>query len=162
MEEPADLVRRLAESNDSEAERELRQQFAPRVRLYGLRHLPDSAATETLVEEVLHAVQRAAREGRIQPGQLHRFVLEAARSLVPQQKSCALTSTAQPYIDAVRLATCFGMAGARDQRVLTLTFQENRSAQEIATELGLTVDDVRRIRRRVISAVRRCVEGATT
>ena len=43
----AEVVRRIGSGPDSEAEAELFRRMAPRIRLYGLRHLRDGHAAET-------------------------------------------------------------------------------------------------------------------
>lgn len=62
-------------------------------------------------------------------------------------------------VDATRLALCLGMLDRRDQRVVLMTFQEDRDAAEIASALALTVSHVRVIRHRTLTALRRCVAG---
>ena len=65
------------------AEHELCVQLAPRLRLYGLRHLRDEAAAADLVQEALIILLEAARGGRIEdPGHVDRFVLGTCRNLV--------------------------------------------------------------------------------
>ncbi len=44
----ADLVLRIGSGSDLEAEAELFRRMAPRIRLYGLRHLRDAHAAEDL------------------------------------------------------------------------------------------------------------------
>jgi RNA polymerase sigma-70 factor (ECF subfamily) len=57
------------------AERELCIQLAPRIRLYGLRHLRDEAAAADLVQEALIILLEGVREGRIDdPAHVDRFV----------------------------------------------------------------------------------------
>ena len=49
----AQVARRVASGDDREAEADLCRRMAPRIRLYGLRHLRDAQATEDLVQQVL-------------------------------------------------------------------------------------------------------------
>ena len=65
-------------------------------------------------------------------------------------------------LDAARVALCLGKVGAREQRVVLLTFQEGWSAEEIATELGTSPGNVRVLRHRAMAALGRCVEGSAT
>src|SRR6266566_5663281 len=63
------------------AEAELCRRFAPRIRLYGLRHLRDEERARDLVQAVLLAVLVAARAGRIEdPERFDRFVLGTCRN----------------------------------------------------------------------------------
>ena len=48
-----------------EAERALCRRYAPRIRLYGLRHLRDEERARDVVQTVLLGVLQAAREGRV-------------------------------------------------------------------------------------------------
>jgi len=48
----ADLVLRIGSGSDLEAEAELFQRMAPRIRLYGLRHLRNAHAAEDLAQQV--------------------------------------------------------------------------------------------------------------
>jgi len=47
------------------AEDEICRRFAPRIRLYGLRHLRDAQAAADLVQDVLVRVIEALRGGRL-------------------------------------------------------------------------------------------------
>jgi len=49
----AELVRRIGSGSDREAEDELFRRMAPRIRLYGLRHLRDGQAADDLTQHVL-------------------------------------------------------------------------------------------------------------
>jgi RNA polymerase sigma-70 factor, ECF subfamily len=49
----SDLVHRIGLGQDPAAEAELFRRMAPRIRLYGLRHLSDRDATDDLVQQVL-------------------------------------------------------------------------------------------------------------
>src|SRR5215470_17065871 len=66
-----------------EAERALCRRYAPRIRLYGLRHLRDEERARDLVQTVLLGLLQAARDGRVRaPEQLVRFVLGTCRNAV--------------------------------------------------------------------------------
>ena len=79
----AELVDRIARGADvREAEAELCRRFAPRIRLYGLRHLRSEDRAADLVQSVLLSVLDAARSGRVeQAEQLDRFVLGTCRNV---------------------------------------------------------------------------------
>ena len=63
----AELARQVstADGGAAEAEAELFRRLAPRVRLYGLRHLRDPAAADDLVQEVLWMTLERLRAGRV-------------------------------------------------------------------------------------------------
>src|SRR5678815_1928498 len=79
----ADLVRQIGSGRDREAEAELFRRMAPRIRLYGLRHLRDEHASEDLTQQVLITTLEALRAGRLrEPQKLASFVLGACRMRV--------------------------------------------------------------------------------
>jgi RNA polymerase sigma-70 factor (ECF subfamily) len=76
----ADLVSRIGSGDDQEAEAELYRRMAPRVRLYGLRHLRDSHAADDLTQQVLITTFETLRAGRLrEPEKLASFVLGTCR-----------------------------------------------------------------------------------
>src|SRR5579862_473433 len=78
----ADLVRQIGLS-DREAEAEFFRRMAPRIRLYGLRHLRDQHAADDLTQQVLITTLEALRAGRLrEPGKLASFVLGTCRMTV--------------------------------------------------------------------------------
>jgi RNA polymerase sigma-70 factor (ECF subfamily) len=84
--EDAELARRVTGGSPAEAgaaETELVRRFAPRIRLFGLRRLRDSAAAQDLVQEVLVTTLEALRAGRVEkPDRLASFVLGACRMTI--------------------------------------------------------------------------------
>jgi RNA polymerase sigma-70 factor (ECF subfamily) len=180
MGELGDLVGLVARGGPTErlaAERELCAQLAPRIRLYGLRHLRDEAASADLVQDALVVVLQAARDGRVEdPEHVERFVLGTCRNLVArsrrsERRGKSFESAVLPLseaemppafsrLDAGRLALCLGAIAAREQRVIVMTFQEDLSAEEIATALDTSPGNVRVLRHRAMTALQRCVEGS--
>lgn len=167
----ADTAERFA------AERELCLLLAPRIRLYGLRHLRDDATAADLVQEALIAFIEAMRAGRVEDLEhVDRFIFGTCRHLVSRLRRAQrraqtfagavlpLSEVALPpafsSVDSARLALCLGRVGAREQRVVLLTFQEDRNADEIAIELGTSASNVRVLRHRAMLALQRCVEGS--
>src|SRR5437899_1390777 len=78
----AELVAQIG-SGDPRAETELFRRMAPRIRLYGLRHLRDEHAAADLTQQVLITTLETLRAGRLRaPEKLASFVLicAAARS----------------------------------------------------------------------------------
>ena len=81
--EDAELVRQISSGSDCEAEAELFRRMAPRIRLYGLRHLRDEHAAEDLAQQVLITTLEALRAGRLrEPEKLASFVLGTCRMTV--------------------------------------------------------------------------------
>src|SRR5215467_2971439 len=78
----AELVRRIG-AGEREAEAELFRRMAPRIRLYGLRHLRDEHGAEDLTQQVLITTLEALRAGRLrEPEKLASFVLGTCRMTV--------------------------------------------------------------------------------
>jgi len=78
-----EMVRRIGSRHDPEAEGELFRRMAPRIRLYGLRHLRDSHAADDLTQQVVITTLEALRSGRLrEPEKLVSFVLGTCRMTV--------------------------------------------------------------------------------
>lgn len=131
------------------AERALCERFAPRIRLYGLRHLRDDGLAGDLVQSVLVRVLEALREGRIEtPDRLGSFVLGTCRfiawdmrraerrQVAIQKATLTLHAETQPpstsEADKLRLFRCLQELPARDSQVVRMSFLEDRPADEIA------------------------------
>src|SRR5262245_64515308 len=75
----ADLVLRVGDGH-REAEAEICRRMAPRIRLYGLRHLRSASAADDLVQQVILKMLAALRSGRLrEPDKLPHFVLGTCR-----------------------------------------------------------------------------------
>ena len=168
------VAARGADSGDAEAE--LCARLAPRVRLYGLRHLRDPASADDLVQEVLLLTLERLRAGRVHdPDRLASFVLGACRLVVWNQRRGrrrrselldrhpgAFPSRAEPDLlplDLDRLRECLARLAERERAVLVETFYEERPSAVIAGRLGLSPDNVRTVRHRAFVRLRDCVRG---
>lgn len=171
-----ELVRRVSAGGEGRpgAEAALCARFAPRVRLYGLRHLRDEDRARDLVQSVLVALIEAARAGRIDdPELVARFVLGVARNTASRMRETAgravavddevlarLPAPAEPErVDVRALLGCLAALDERARRVVWLSFQAERSADEIAAALATTAGNVRVLRHRAIAALRRCLDA---
>jgi RNA polymerase sigma-70 factor (ECF subfamily) len=171
-----ELVRRIARRDGArEAEGELCRRFAPRVRLYGLRHLQTEDRAADLVQGVLLAVLEAAREGRIEePDRVDRFVLGTCRNIamrVRQREARMKPAEGAELdagafvpdfarIDAGALMQCMSKLDGRSRTVLILSFQAESDADEIAKITETTAGNVRVVRHRALAQLRRCLDGA--
>lgn len=175
----ADLARRIASAASSgapDAEAELYSRLAPRVRLYGLRHLRDEQSAADLTQQVLLMTIERLRGGKIrEPERLASFVLGMSRMVVldlkrgSRRRARALEQFADdlprvgladgPRLDTERLTACLERLGERERSVLVLTFHSERTAFEVAQELGLTAANVRVIRHRALARLRLCMTG---
>ena len=157
-------------------ETELVRLFAPRVRLYGLRHLRSSAAADDLVQAVMVIVLEAVRAGTVrEPDKLPSFVLGTCRHVAGGWRrgearrqglldrfgdalaGAARDATAAPSVDLQRLAGCLGGLPPREQLVINLTFYEDRDADEIAAALATTTGNVRVVRHRALARLASCM-----
>jgi RNA polymerase sigma-70 factor (ECF subfamily) len=171
----SDLARRLA-GGDRGAEAELYRRLAPRVRLYGLRHLRDHAAADDLAQDVILMTFESLRAGKVrEPEHLASFVLGTCRRVVADLRRGAARRKGllekfgfelepaaprdEPPLDTDRLARCLEGLAERERSVVVLSFYAERRSDAIGTELGLSPANVRVVRHRAITRLRACLEG---
>jgi RNA polymerase sigma-70 factor (ECF subfamily) len=174
----AELVRRVV-ARDRAAEAELCRRFAPRIRLYGLKHLRDEDHARELVQAVLVAMIEALRAGRVEdPDRFDRFVLGMCRNLASRARHVEGRAVATDHaeledldvaafvpsdvaLDLGALMNCIAQLEARARTVLHLSFYREKSADEIASVLETTAGNVRVVRHRAVAQLRACMgEGA--
>jgi RNA polymerase sigma-70 factor (ECF subfamily) len=61
-------------------------------------------------------------------------------------------------VDGARLQGCLQALGEREQAIVMMTFQQDRSAETIAEALGLTAGNVRVLRHRTLARLHACIE----
>ena len=170
----AALTRLIAsEPRDVRAEAELCRRFAPRIRLYGLRHLRDEERARDLVQAVLLAVIEATRGGRVEdPERIDRFVLGTCRNLALRSRHADTRAepvdvatldgiaTSPPWdaVDLGALYRCLERLDLRARSVVHLSFYRDKSADEIAGVLATTAGNVRVLRHRAVAQLRRCLD----
>ena len=172
----ATLARAIAGAGtdiDAAAEAEFCRRFAPRVRLYGLRHLRDRHAAADLVQQVLMMTLERLRAGKLRdPERLASFVLGTCRMVIMDQRRGAARRGAllETYgvaeeafepeepraFDREKLVACLAALSERERSVVIASFFEEESAKE----LNLTAGNVRVIRHRALGKLRVCMEGA--
>jgi RNA polymerase sigma-70 factor, ECF subfamily len=172
-----DLARAIAAPDPGSgeaAETELYRRFAPRVRLYGLRHLRDEEAAPDLMQQVLLLTIEKLREGAVRDmDSIGSFILGASRMLATNLKrrerrrealreAFLAEPTAGPEEggaarDADRLEGCLTNLSERERMVVLLSFYGERSSQEIARTLNVSEGNVRVIRCRAIDRLRTCL-----
>lgn len=170
----AELVRKIGAGTDREAEAELFRRMAPRIRLYGLRHLRDEQAAEDLTQQVLITTLTALRARRLrEPEKLASFVLGTCRMTALDARRAAqrkerlleqfgaeLTTPVQPSIpcvDGEKLRRCVQNLKERERTVVVMTFYDERTSLELAGFLGVSEANVRMIRHRAIHRLRQCM-----
>jgi len=156
------------------AEGELYRRFAPRVRLYGLRHLRDEDAAADLVQQVMLLTIEKLRDGSVRDAdQIASFVLGTSRMMArdvrrQEWRRSKLRETYMPppapetrhggeLLDLDRLDVCLARLAERDRLVVLLTFYAERTPREVQQELGVTEGNVRVIRHRALQRLRACV-----
>ncbi len=173
----AELVRQIGSEGDREAEAELCRRMAPRIRLYGLRHLRDHHAADDLAQQVLITTLETLRAGRLREAEkLASFVLGTCRMTVldlrrnAQRKERLLEQfgadllapvpPAMLALDHEQLARCVQNLRERERAVVVMTFYDEQTGADVATFLGVSEANVRVIRHRAIHQLRECM-GAT-
>jgi RNA polymerase sigma-70 factor (ECF subfamily) len=173
----AELAQRIASGDDREAETELFRRMAPRVRLYGLRHLRDGHAADDLTQQVLLTTIEALRSARLrEPGKLAPFILGTCRMTVldirrsAQRKQQLLEQFARetavsidtsfPLVDEDQLARCLQLLKERDRTVIVMSFYDEKPCADLASFLGVSEGNVRVIRHRALHQLRACLGGA--
>jgi len=170
----ADLVRRIESGSDAAAESELFRRMAPRVRLYGLRHLRDGYAADDLTQQVLMTTLEALRAGRLrEPEKLASFVLGTCRMAVLDLRRGAARRArlmeefgadtplsiepSVPQLDGERLTRCLEALKERERTVVVMTFYDERTGSDVASFLGISAAHVRVVRHRAIHQLRDCM-----
>jgi len=165
------------EIETNEAEAELFRRMAPRIRLYGMRHLRDASAAEDLTQQVLITTIEALRAGKLrEPEKLASFVLgtcrmtvldirrgaQRKRQLLERFGADLLPSALDPVIetDYERLASCVQNLRERERTVIVMTFYDEQTGADLANVLGVSEANVRVIRHRAIHQLRGCMEGS--
>lgn len=176
----AELVRRIAAAapgRDDAAEAELCRRFAPRIRFYGLRHLRNEAAAADLVQDVLLMILQKLRAREVrEPERLASFILGTCRQVVIDGRRgglrrerlletfaadlLPLVDDGGEALDTGRLRECLQRLPERERAVLVMTFYDERPAEAVGAELGLSAGNVRVIRHRGIERLRGCMQPA--
>lgn len=171
-----DLARTIAARSPAAeaAESELYRRFAPRVRLYGLRHLRREDAARDLVQQVLLVTIEKLRDGSVRDAdQIASFVLGMSRTMARDLKrqewrrdklraafinpSAFTVQPDEPSVNLDRLEACLAKLAERDRTVVLLTFYAERTASDVGRELGVSEGHVRVIRHRAVERLRACV-----
>jgi RNA polymerase sigma-70 factor (ECF subfamily) len=172
-----DVARAVAATSGdaAAAESELYRRFAPRVRMFGLKHLCDRAAADDLAQQVMLVVITRLRAGEVrEPDQIASFVLGTSRMIATGQqrgerrRSAIIARVELRHeavemehdlaLDSVRIAPCLQALRERERTVLLLTYYADKSAAEIAAAIGTTAGAVRVARHRALASMRNCIE----
>ncbi len=156
-------------------EAELCRRFGRRVRLYGRSRLRNGSAVDDLVQRVMLAVLTKPREGGIRsPDRIDSFILGTAR-LVRRELSrprdqpaeldaelpCPLSDTRPDLLELLRLGECLKGLAERDRTLVTLSFFQEQTADEVGEALGMESGNVRVARHRALARLRGCMDLGT-
>jgi RNA polymerase sigma-70 factor (ECF subfamily) len=175
-EESDALLAGRVQDGDRGAEAALFRRLAPRVRLYGLRHLRDPAAADDLVQDVMLMTFDSLRAGKVREterlasfvlGTCRRVVIDIRRGAARRERLLerfgpglapgpAARDEAAP-LDLERLARCVARLAERERAVVVLSFYSERGSDAIAAELGLSAGNVRVVRHRALARLRDCM-----
>ena len=168
-------------ARDKPAEAMLYESMAPRIRLYGLKHLRNPQGAADLVQDVMLMTLKRLSHGEIrEPERIASFVLGASRQCVLdiqrgarrrdgllhtyRHDFAAVDEAADPNVnaalDAPRLQHCLAQLPERERTVILMTFYDESPAETVARQLHISPPNVRVIRHRGIERLRRCVEGS--
>ena len=148
--------------------------MAPRIRLYGLRHLRNEHAAEDLMQQVLITTLESLRAGRLREvDKLASFVLGTCRMTVldlrrnAQRKERLLEQfgadllapvpPSMPCLDRQQLARCVQALKERERAVVVMTYYDEQTGADVAGFLGVSEANVRVIRHRAIHQLRHCM-----
>lgn len=162
--------------SDEVDEAALCRELVPRVRAWAFRRTRDLALAADIAQEVSVIVVESLRAGRVEdPSRIASFALGAAKNVLVAQKrgerrrtallerfgpSFADVATIEEHaVDRERVEECFAKLAPRAQTILLLTFYADRSADEIATELGLASGNVRVSNHRALAQLHACMGG---
>lgn len=172
------LARTIASSPKGaavEAEAELYRRYAPRVRLFGLKHLRDQESAHDLAQQALLITLERLRANDVrEPDQIGSFILGTSRMLTQAQHRTerrrealraeyahlapASVGPATMSVDRAPLENCLERLGQRDRTVLVLAFYAEHPAAVIGEALAMSPGAVRVARHRALARMRDCLE----
>lgn len=158
----------LVAARESRAEATLFVRFAPRIGLYGLKHLGTRAAADDLVQQVMLIVLESVRAGKLEePEKLTSFVFGTCRHVtwdlrrkytrerrLEREVTSLEASVGPPEVgeqDVARLLAGLHGLAEREATIVRMSFFEDRSADDIGSRLGLSAGNVRVIRHRALA-----------
>jgi RNA polymerase sigma-70 factor (ECF subfamily) len=160
-------------------EEEVCAALAPRIRVYGRRHLASLAAADDLVQDVLTLIIEALRAGKIAaPAALPAYALSVSRNLVRDRirtsnrrqvligqveasaGDAQLPSFSAEASDVERVGQCLERLSEREREVIVRSFLHDEPAEHIAARLGVAPGNLRVIRHRAIVRLRAFLEEA--
>lgn len=151
------------------------RRFAPRVRLFGLKHLRDEMAAQDLAQQVLLMTIERLRAGEIRNvEQIGSFILGASRMTcggirrTERRRQDLHARFEIPELDdrsgeadvfgVEAVGRCLAAIRERERVILIQTYYAEKSADDIASALGMTAGAIRVARHRGLAAMRECLD----
>jgi RNA polymerase sigma-70 factor (ECF subfamily) len=155
------------QAQDADAEEEFVRIFQRRIRGFALANAGDAALADELAQDVLWAVIRSLREGKVQqPALLPAFVWGTARNLLSDRLRARSREKLQPLTEDLALAQpalaqelferqraahqAIGTLEPHERGVLLLSLVDGLKADDIALRIGITADAVRQRKSRAL------------
>lgn len=152
-------------------EAELCRRFGRRVRLYGRSRLRDGSAVDDLVQRVMLLVLTKLRQGEVRsPERIDSFILGTARIVTRElarpgsqpaeldaELPCPLSETRPDVLELQRLGECLKALAERERTLVTLSFFQEHTAEEVGEALGMESGNVRVVRHRALLRLRGCM-----
>jgi RNA polymerase sigma-70 factor (ECF subfamily) len=149
------------------AEEEFVGMFQRRIRGFALANAGDPALADELSQDVLWAVIRSLREGKVQqPAQLPAFVWGTARNLLSDRLRARSREKLQPLTDDMEMSQpaveqedferqraarqAIGALEPHERGVLLLSLVDGLRAEDIAARIGITSVAVRQRKSRAL------------
>jgi RNA polymerase sigma-70 factor (ECF subfamily) len=148
------------------------------VRLYGLKHLRDTAAAQDLVQQVFLVTIQRLRAGEVRNvDAIGSFILGTSRMIAGDlrrttdrrqqlaetfaDRAVSLPAAHEEALDKDRLDRCLNSLPSRDRMLLLMTFYAEKNAADIASTLHIAPGAVRVARHRALGRLRECVLGGS-
>jgi RNA polymerase sigma-70 factor (ECF subfamily) len=155
------------QARDSAAEEEFVGMFQRRIRGFAMANSGDPALAEELSQDVLWAVIRSLRDGKVQqPAQLAAFVWGTARNLLSDRLRTRSREKLQPLTDEMEVSRpaveqqeferhrtarqAIGTLEPHERGVLLLSLVDGLRADDIAVRMGISSDAVRQRKSRAL------------
>src|SRR5262245_52226753 len=166
----AAAIARQPPGSAADAESELYRRFAPRVRLFGLKHLRDDTAAQDLAQQVLLMTIERLRAGEIRNvEQIGSFILGASRLTCGgirrterrrqdlharyEASETSVTTNESDVFGVAAVGRCLAAIRDRERTILIQSYYAEKSTDDIAMALGMTAGAVRVGRHRALATM---------
>lgn len=183
--EDEELVKRIedeGENWDTEAVAQLYRKYYPKVRLFALKRLRHKECAEDICQETLFSVIRAIKQKRLErPEKLSSFIYSTCNNKIqklfrerkvvrpvdetipdkgkdPLAKLLAQEAQEKLEKNKELVEECIKELNQKRKNIIILTFYQKKSTAEIATELRISENNVRKRKHDALNQLRNCIE----